>query len=181
MKLGFRFFLLAFLFCNTMAFGRLDTEDFAKINTMFRESEKRTQEYIDASEKRVQEYIDASEKRTQAALTASEKRTQAALTASEVRMKERVGHENAKVIITMDETDKRVSGQLDRNFTLTIALIALIGVIIGLPYWFERKKERELDEKIAAQQRQIDELEKKIDTLTRGQTAEANPTEVQKT
>ena len=170
MKLGFRFFLLAFLFCNTMAFGRLDTEDFEKINTMFRESEKRTQEYIDASEKR-----------TQAALTASEKRTQAALTASEVRMKERVGHENAKVIITMDETDKRVSGQLDRNFTLTIALIALIGVIIGLPYWFERKKERGLDEKIAAQQRQIDELEKKIDTLTRGQTAEANPTEVQKT
>ena len=63
MKLGFRFFLLAFLFCNTMAFGRLDTEDFEKINTMFRESEKRTQEYIDASEKRVQEYIDASEKR----------------------------------------------------------------------------------------------------------------------
>ena len=170
MKLGFRFFLLAFLFCNTMAFGRLDTEDFEKINTMFRESEKRTQAYIDASEKRVQEYIDASEKRTQAALTASE-----------VRMKERVGHENAKVIIKMDETDKRVSGQLDRNFTLTIALIALIGVIIGLPYWFERKKERELDEKIAAQQRQIDELEKKIDTLTRGQTAEANPTEVQKT
>ncbi len=170
MKLGFRFFLLAFLFCNTMAFGRLDTEDFEKINTMFRESEKRTQAYIDASEKRVQEYIDASEKRTQAALTASE-----------VSMKERVGHENAKVIIRMDETDKRVSGQLDRNFMLTIALIALIGVIIGLPYWFERKKERELDEKIAAQQRQIDELEKKIDTLTRGQTAEANPTEVQKT
>lgn len=170
MKLGFRFFLLAFLFCNTMALGRLDTEDFEKINTMFRESEKRTQEYIDASEKRVQEYIDASEKRTQAALTASE-----------VRMKERVGHENAKVIIRMDETDKRVSGQLDRNFTLIIALIALIGVIIGLPYWFERKKERELDEKIAAQQRQIDELEKKIDILTRGQTAEANPTEVQKT
>ena len=170
MKLGFRFFLLAFLFCNTMAFGRLDTEDFEKINTMFRESEKRTQEYIDASEKRVQEYIDASEKRMQAALTASE-----------VRMKERVGHENAKVMIKMDETDKRVSGQLDRNFTLTIVLIALIGVIIGLPYWFERKKERELDEKIAAQQRQIDELEKKIDTLTRGQTAEANPTEVQKT
>ena len=170
MKLGFRFFLLALLFCNTMAFGRLDTEDFEKINTMFRESEKRTREYIDASEKRVQAYI-----------AASEKRTQAALTASEVRMKERVGHENAKVIIRMDETDKRVSGQLDRNFTLTIALIALIGVIIGLPYWFERKKERELDEKIAAQQRQIDELEKKIDTLTRGQTAEANPTEVQKT
>lgn len=170
MKLGFRFFLLAFLFCNTMAFGRLDTEDFEKINTMFRESEKRTREYIDASEKRVQAYI-----------AASEKRTQAALTASEVRMKERVGHENAKVIIRMDETDKRVSGQLDRNFMLTIALIALIGVIIGLPYWFERKKERELDEKIAAQQRQIDELEKKIDTLTRGQTAEANPTEVQKT
>ena len=170
MKLGFRFFLLAFLFCNTMALGRLDTEDFEKISTMFRESEKRTQEYIDASEKRVQAYI-----------AASEKRTQAALTASEVRMKERVGHENAKVIIRMDETDKRVSGQLDRNFMLTIALIALIGVIIGLPYWFERKKERELDEKIAAQQRQIDELEKKIDTLTRGQTAEANPTEVSKT
>ena len=170
MKLGFRFFLLAFLFCNTMAFGRLDTEDFEKINTMFRESEKRTREYIDASEKRVQAYI-----------AASEKRTQAALTASEVSMKERVGHENAKVIIRMDETDKRVSGQLDRNFTLTIALIALIGVIIGLPYWFERKKEREMDEKIAAQQRQIDELEKKIDILTRGQTAEANPTEVQKT
>ena len=170
MKLGFRFFLLAFLFCNTMAFGRLDTEDFEKINTMFRESEKRTREYIDASEKRVQAYI-----------AASEKRTQAALAASEVRMKERVGHENAKVIIRMDETDKRVSGQLDRNFMLTIALIALIGVIIGLPYWFERKKERELDEKIAAQQRQIDELEKKIDTLTRGQTTEANPTEVQKT
>ena len=76
---------------------------------------------------------------------------QKAVEESETRMKEHVSHENAKVTIKIDETNKRV----DIAFLFLLALLAFIGVLIGLPIFRERKKEREQDEQLEAQKQQL--------------------------
>ena len=94
-------------------------------------------------------------------LKESEARTREYVKEVETRMKEHVSHENAKVTIKIDETNKRV----DIAFLFLLALLAFIGVLIGLPIFRERKAEKEHDEKMAAQQRQIAALQEQLETV----------------
>ena len=94
-------------------------------------------------------------------LKESEARTKEYVKAVETRMKEHVSHENAKVIIKIDETNKRV----DIAFLFLLALLAFIGVLIGLSVFRERKAEQERDEKMAAQQRQIEALQEQLEAV----------------
>ena len=83
--------------------------------------------------------------------------------ASEKRMKEYVSQEIAKVNIKIEEMDKRLTSEiraldkrLDHIFTLVIALVAFIAVVIGIPQIIvamQRKDIHAQDEKIEAQQR----------------------------
>lgn len=92
--------------------------------------------------------------------------------ASENRMKEYVSHEIAKVNIKIEEMDKRLTSEiraldkrLDHIFTLVIALVAFIAVVIGIPQIIvamQRKDIRAQDEKIEAQQRHIEALQQEI-------------------
>ena len=104
--------------------------------------------------------------------------------ASENRMKEYVSHEIAKVNIKIEEMDKRLTSEikaldsrltveiraldkrLDHIFTLVIALVAFIAVVIGIPQIIvatQRKDIRAQDEKIEVQQRQIEALQQEIE------------------
>ena len=93
-----------------------------------------------------------------------------AVTASEVRMKEyveaseaRMTVEISKVNITVAEMDKR----LNNIFTLVIALVAFIAVVIGIPQILvamQRKEVRTQSEQIEAQQKQIEALQEEMET-----------------
>ena len=133
MKLGILFILVLSLF-HTAAFGDMSVTDLEKIRDITKESETRVRAELTAVEKRLKEEIVASEKRS----------------------KEFTSHETAKVGISVNA----VKEQLNWNFLLVLALIGLFGVILGLPYLQQRKNEREQAEKIAAQQREIEELQK---------------------
>lgn len=133
MKLGILFILVLSLF-HTAAFGDMSVTDLEKIRDITKESETRVRAELTAVEKRLKEEIVASEKRS----------------------KEFTSHETAKVGISVNS----VKEQLNWNFLLVLALIGLFGVILGLPYLQQRKNEREQAEKIAAQQREIEELQK---------------------
>ena len=132
MKLGILFILVLSLF-HTAAFGDMSVTDLEKIRDITKESETRVRAELTAVEKRLKEEIIASEERS----------------------KEFTSHETAKVGISVNA----VKEQLNWNFLLVLALIGLFGVILGLPYLQQRKNEREQAEKIAAQQREIEELQ----------------------
>ena len=132
MKLGILFILVLSLF-HTAAFGDMSVTDLEKIRDVTKESETRVRAELTAVEKRLKEEIIASEERS----------------------KEFTSHETAKVGISVNA----VKEQLNWNFLLVLALIGLFGVILGLPYLQHRKNEREQAEKIAAQQREIEELQ----------------------
>ena len=133
MKLGILFILVLSLF-HTAAFGDMSVTDLEKIRDITKDSETRVRAELTAVEKRLKEEIVASEERS----------------------KEFTSHETAKVGISVNA----VKEQLNWNFLLVLALIGLFGVILGLPYLQQRKNEREQAEKIAAQQREIEELQK---------------------
>ena len=133
MKLGILFILVLSLF-HTAAFGDMSVTDLEKIRDITKESETRVRAELTAVEKRLKEEIVASEERS----------------------KEFTSHETAKVGVSVNA----VKEQLNWNFLLVLALIGLFGVILGLPYLQQRKNEREQAEKIAAQQREIEELQK---------------------
>ena len=67
------------------------------------------------------------------------------------------------VNITIVEMDKR----LNQIFTLVIALVASIAVVIGIPQILvalQRRNVRAQDEKIEAQQKQIEALQQEMET-----------------
>ena len=101
-------------------------------------------------------------------------------TASETRVKEHASQEIAKVNIKIEEMDKRLNGEikgldtrlggeikalgkrLDQLFTLVLALIAFIALVIGVPQIIvamQGKNQRAQDEKNEAQQKQIEALQ----------------------
>lgn len=143
MKLGILFILALSLF-HTAAFGDMSVTDLEKIRDITKDSETRVRAEITAVEKRLKAEIDAAEERLSQEIVASEKRS-----------KEFTSHETAKVGISVNA----VKEQLNWNFLLVLALIGLFGVILGRPYLQQRKNEREQAEKIAAQQREIEELQ----------------------
>ena len=91
---------------------------------------------------------------------------------SETRLKEDISQEIAKVYIKIEEMDKRLTGQikalesrqtrdfdtlgkrLDYIFMLVLALVAFVGVVVGIPQIIvamQRKDIRAQDEKIETQ------------------------------
>ncbi len=136
------------------ASSELSLEDFEKIRTLLREDVRII----------VREEVAASEKRMQAEIAASEKRMKAEITASEKRIREYVSQEIQIVNMTISELDKRL-GQI---FVLVIALVAFIGVVVGIPQIIvatQRRHQRAQDEKIEAQQKQIEAQQEQIEVL----------------
>lgn len=100
------------------------------------------------------------------AVTASETRMSKFIEVSETRIKDQVSLEISKVNGTIAEMDKRLS----YIFTLVIALIAFIAVVIGVSQILvalQRKDQRAQDEKIEAQQKQIETQQEQIEALQR--------------
>ena len=105
------------------------------------------------------------------------------IAASEKRTRAFVTQEIAKLVVRMDERDRRVAAELQAintriddtnsrfngvdnrlslNLTLLVALLGLIGVALGLPYLQDKKKERAQEEKIAIQQQQIEAQQQQL-------------------
>lgn len=157
MKLGF-VFLAGLLLMNVSAFAELSVEDLGKIEGMFEKYDARMREFVGM---KISEEIGKSEKRMRAYVSEeigkSEKRTRE-FVSDEI---EKQNIEIAKLPIRMDGLDK----QQDRNFLLLLALLAFIGVVVGLPQLRERRNASAQEEKIAAQQQQIAAQQRQIDAM----------------
>ena len=143
------FFLCVLLFLGPSSFSEISVEEFEKIRTI------------------VKEEVSESEGRLRAEIAAAEKRAI-----------EHASQEAAKITVRMDATDKHrtdqfkavndrfgdVNMRLNLNFTL---LVVLIGVVIGLPLFRDRKKEREQDAKLEAQQKQLEAQQQRIEAQER--------------
>lgn len=174
------FFLIGFLLMNVSAFAELSVEDLGKIEGMFEKYDARMREFVGM---KISEEIGKSEKRMQdfvkAEIAESEERTQK-FVSDEI---EKQNIEIAKLPIRMDGLDK----QQDRNFLLLLALLAFIGVVVGLPQLRDRRNTSAQEEKIdaqeekiatqqqqiAAQQRQIDAMQEELRILKQGQVPSA--------
>ena len=152
------FFLIGFLLMNVSAFAELSVEDLGKIEGMFEKYDARMREFVGM---KISEEIGKSEKRmrdfVEAKIAESEERTRK-FVSGEI---EKQNVEIAKLPIRMDGLDK----QQDRNFLLLLALLAFIGVVVGLPQLRERRNASAQEEKIVAQQQQIDAQQRQIDAM----------------
>ena len=114
----------------------------------------------------VEQAVTASETRMSKSIEASETRMSKSIEASETRIKDQLSLEISNVNGTIAEMDKRLS----YIFTLVIALIAFIAVVIGVPQILvalQRKDQHAQGEKIEAQQKQIEAQQEQIEALQR--------------
>ena len=75
----------------------------------------------------------------------------------------------------MEDMDRRLTGEiktlgerLDHIFLLVLALVAFVGVVVGVPQIIVARQRKDMhvqDEKIEAQQKQIEALLQEMDTL----------------
>ena len=146
-------FCIIFLLLSLPAFGELSPADLEKINAMFKASEARTKEYVTQEIAKVNIRIDKMDRRLTNEMRAIEKRFDA-------RFDDLNKHLNDRF--------ETVNKRLDNQFLLLLALVGFIGVVIGIPQILvalQRKNQRVQDEKIEAQQEQIEMLIKEIETL----------------
>ena len=93
---------------------------------------------------------------------------------SKQELKEDISQEIGKVYIKIEEMDRRLTGEiktlgkrLNHIFMLVLALVAFVGVVVGIPQIIvamQRKDIRAQDEKIEAQQKQIEALQQELET-----------------
>ena len=65
-------------------------------------------------------------------------------------------------------SETRTNKQLDRNFTLLVALFGFVAVVTGIPLTLvalQLRKERDRDEQLNQQQQQLQEQQRVIETL----------------
>ena len=141
MRLVCLFSLCVLLFLGPSSFGEISVEEFEKIRTI------------------VKEEVSESEGRLRAEIAASEKRAMAHAT-----------QEAEKITVRMDVTDRQREAQfnsVDKNFGYLYMLFAALLALIGLPLFRERKKEREQDAKLEAQQKQLEAQQQRIEAQER--------------
>ena len=128
-------FLIGLCLISASALGELSVDDVEKIRGIFKESEERLRAELIAMEKRLRAEI--------------------------VAVEERLRSENAA-------SETRTNKQLDRNFTLLVALFGFVAVVTGIPLTLvalQLRKERDRDEQLNAQQQQLREQQRVIETL----------------
>ena len=143
---------LMLLLLTVPAFSELTPADIDKIRLIIKEE--------------VEQAVTASEARLRKEIAASEARMSKAIEASEERLKDQISLEISKVNVTIAEMDKRLSN----IFTLVIALMAFIAVVIGIPQIIvamQRKIQLAQNEKIEAQQKQIEAQQEQLEALQR--------------
>ena len=141
MRLVCLFSLCVLLFLGPSSFSEISVEEFEKIRTI------------------VKEEVSASEGRLRAEIAAAEKRAMAHAT-----------QEAEKITVRMDVTDRQREAQfnsVDKNFGYLYMLFAALLALIGLPLFRERKKEREQDAKLEAQQKQLEAQQQRIEAQER--------------
>ena len=138
-------FCFILLLLSAPAFAELSVKDIEVINKIVTESEARMKEYVAQEIAKVNVKIDALDQRLTSEIRAIDKR--------------------------FDDVNKRfddVNKRLDSHFFLILALVGLIGVVIGIPQILvvlQRKHQRAQEEKLEQQQAQIQEMLKEIETL----------------
>ena len=152
MRLVCLFSLCVLLFLGPSSFGEISVEEFEKIRAI------------------VKEEVSASEARLRAEIAASEKRLRVEIAAAEKRAMTHATQEAEKITVRMDVTDRQREAQfnsVDKNFGYLYMLFAALLALIGLPLLRERKKEREQDAKLEAQQKQLEAQQQRIEAQER--------------
>ena len=148
--------LIGLLCVSASAFGALSVDDYEKLNTMFKESETRTKDHVSQEITReiAKVHVEIAKVNAEIAKVNTEIR----------RLDSRIDETNKRMDAGFQAVDNRfgdVNIRLNLNFGL---LVAFIGVVIGLPLLRERKKEREQDEQLAAQQAVIEKQQEQLAT-----------------
>ena len=97
-------------------------------------------------------------------LKESEERLRAELVAMEKRLRAEIALVRAENAASETRTNK----QLDRNFTLLVALFGFVAVVTGIPLTLvalQLRKERDRDEQLNQQRREIDAQRQLIEAL----------------
>ena len=146
--------LIGFLFVSPSAFGALSADDYEKLNAMFKESETRMKNHVSQEIAReiAKVHVEIAKVNAEIAKVNTEIR----------RLDSRIDETNKRMDAGFQAVDNRfgdVNIRLNLNFGL---LVAFIGVVIGLPLLRERKKEREQDEQLAAQQALIEKQQQQL-------------------
>ena len=139
--------LVGILFVSASAFGALSVKDYEKLNAMFKESETRMKEHFSQELAREIAKVNVEIAKVNAEIR---------------RLDSRIDQTNKRMDDGFQAVNNRfgdVNNRLNFNFGL---LVALIGVVIGLPLLRERKKEREQDEQLAAQQALIEKQQEQL-------------------
>ena len=150
MKLGF-VFLAGLLLMSAPAFAEMSVGDLGKIEAMFEKYDARMREFVGM---KISEEIGKSEKRMRDFVKDE-------IAESDRDMREYVSHGNQGLSIRMDSLDE----QQDRNFLLLLALLAFIGVVVGLPQLREWRNASAQEKQIVAQQQRIDAQQRQIDAM----------------
>ena len=145
------FFLIGFLLMNVSAFAELSVGDLGKIEAMFEKYDARMREFVGM---KISEEIGKSEKRMRDFVKDE-------IADSDREMREYVSHGNQGLSIRLDSLDE----QQDRNFLLLLALLAFIGVVVGLPQLREWRNASAQEKQIVAQQQRIDAQQRQIDAM----------------
>ena len=141
------FFVIGFWLVSASAFGDLSVADWEKLNGMLKESEARTKEYVSQELSREIAKVNAEVRVIHNRIDETNKRMEAGFEGVKAQF-EAVNAQFGAVNNRFGDVNSR----LNLNFGL---LVALIGVVIGLPLLRERKKEREQDEQLEAQKQQL--------------------------
>ena len=141
-----KYFLMIFILLSIIAlsaFADLTSDDLLKIA-----------EIVKASEMEMKSEINASETEMKSEINASKTEMKSEINASETRMREYVD-------IKIGGIDTRITDT--RN--LSYALIAFIGVVIGIPIWRNRKDDRDLKKQVETLTAELQTLKERIDSL----------------
>ena len=151
--------LIGLLFVSASAFGALSADDYEKLNAMFKDSEARTQQAIEASEARMKEYVSHEISREIAKVN-----VEIAKVNGEIgKLSVRIDATNTRI-----DTESRIAKERSSDFNNRLNVIlgllgVLIAIIIGLPLLRDRKKDREQDEQLEAQQQQLEAQQRQLE------------------
>ena len=146
--------LVGFLFVSAAAFGALSADDYEKLNAMLKASETRMKDHVSQEITReiAEVHVEIAKVNAEIAKVNTEIR----------RVDSRIDETNKRMEAGFQAVNNRfsdVNTRLNFNFGL---LVVLIGAVIGLPLLRERKKDREQDEQLAAQQAVIEKQQQQL-------------------
>ena len=160
MKSGLISLVLFILFTGS-AFSVLDSADINEIRLIIKEENEASEERM---QKRMETYISQEISKVNTRISEMDKRLTTSISEMDKRLTTSISELDKRFNTSLSEMDKRLSN----TFSIVVALMALIAVMVGLPQIIALLQRRSENKQFAEQQKQIDALKQQIETLQTG-------------